>query len=92
MFTRLDAERNAKNLKRAVNNNKLTEEQYNEAVDKMDEYVSLPARRLSELVRKFVHHKNMMRIEGGLKSCCQLMLFVSINTHFSKNSKVNGIS
>ncbi|KAF6018308.1 hypothetical protein EB796_023394 [Bugula neritina] len=68
MFTRLDAERNAKNLKRAVNNNKLTEEQYNEAVDKMDEYVSLPARRLSELVRKFVHHKNMMRIEDIIKN------------------------
>lgn len=64
MFTRLDAERNAKNLKRALNNNKLSEERYHEAVEKMDAYVSLPAKRFAELVKKYVHHRNMMRIEG----------------------------
>lgn len=64
MFTRLDAERNAKNLKRAMNNNKVTEEMYQQAVDKMDAYISLPARRFAELVKKYVHHKNMLRIEG----------------------------
>ena len=64
MFTRLDAERNAKNLKRALNSNKLTEDKYQAAVDKMDAYISLPAKRLSELVKKYVHHKNMQRIEG----------------------------
>lgn len=64
MFTRLDAERNAKNLKRAMSHNKLTEDRYKEAVDKMDAYVSLPAKRLAELVKKYVHHRNMMRIEG----------------------------
>lgn len=64
VFSRLDAERNAKNLKRAVNNHKLTEEKYNQAVGKMDAYISLPAKRLSELVKKYVHHRNMRRIEG----------------------------
>lgn len=64
MFTRLDAERNAKNLKRALNNNKLSEQQYHQAVEKMDAYISLPAKRFSELVKKYVHHRNMMRIEG----------------------------
>lgn len=65
MFTRLDAERNAKNLKRALIRNKLSEERYQEAVDKMDAYVSLPAKRLAELVKKYVHHRNMLRIEGS---------------------------
>ena len=69
MFTRLDAERNAKNLKRALNNNKLTEDKYQAAVDKMDAYISLPAKRFSELVKKYVHHKNMLRIEGTLYRC-----------------------
>ncbi|XP_067942045.1 myosin-11-like [Watersipora subatra] len=68
MFTRLDAERNAKNLKRALNNNKLTEDKYQAAVDKMDEYISLPAKRFSELVKKYVHHRNMIRIEETIKN------------------------
>lgn len=47
-----------------MNNNKVTEEMYQQAVDKMDAYISLPARRFAELVKKYVHHKNMLRIEG----------------------------
>ena len=78
MFTRLDAERNAKNLKRALNNNKLTEEKYQEAVEKMDAYVSLPAKRFSELVKKYVHHRNMMRIEGEMRN--QILFFVMLET------------
>lgn len=67
MFTRLDAERNARNLKRAMNHNRLSEQQYQDAVSKMDAYVSLPAQRLGELVKKYVHHRNMLRIEGKHK-------------------------
>ena len=78
MFTRLDAERNAKNLKRALNNNKLTEEKYQEAVEKMDAYVSLPAKRFSELVKKYVHHRNMMRIEGEMRT--RFYFFVALET------------
>ena len=78
MFTRLDAERNAKNLKRALNNNKLTEEKYQEAVEKMDAYVSLPAKRFSELVKKYVHHRNMMRIEGEMRT--RFYSFVMLET------------
>ena len=78
MFTRLDAERNAKNLKRALNNNKLTEEKYQEAVEKMDAYVSLPAKRFSELVKKYVHHRNMMRIEGEIRT--RFYSFVMLET------------
>jgi len=70
MFTRLDAERNAKNLKRAVSNKRLPEEKYKAAVTKMDEYVSLPAKRLAELVKKYVHHVNMQRIEGTFSLYC----------------------
>ena len=78
MFTRLDAERNAKNLKRALNNNKLTEEKYQEAVEKMDAYVSLPAKRFSELVKKYVHHRNMIRIEGKMRT--RFYSFVMLET------------
>ena len=36
-----------------------------EAVDTMDSYVSLPARRLTYLVRKYVHHRHMREVEGA---------------------------
>ncbi|XP_052786890.1 myosin-11-like isoform X3 [Mya arenaria] len=67
MFTRLDSERNAKIMKRAVNEEKLDPNKYKEAVVQMDEYVSLPAQRLSHLVRKYVHHVRMKEIESNVQ-------------------------
>lgn len=37
---------------------------FQDAVTTMDEYVSLPAKRLGHLVRKYVHHSRMKDIEG----------------------------
>ncbi|GFR68389.1 centrosome-associated protein CEP250-like isoform X1 [Elysia marginata] len=68
MFTRLDSERNAKIMKKAVMDEKLNAEKYKEAVAKMDEYVSLPAQRLAHLVRKYMHHKRMRAIEEKVKN------------------------
>ncbi len=34
------------------------------AVKSMDEYVSIPARRLAHLVAKYVHHIQMKQVEG----------------------------
>ncbi|XP_061170471.1 myosin-10-like isoform X3 [Saccostrea echinata] len=67
MFTRLDSERNAKIMKRAVNDEKLDVNKYKDAVTTMDEYVSLPAKRLGHLVRKYVHHSRMKEIEEHVK-------------------------
>ncbi|XP_063437065.1 myosin heavy chain, striated muscle-like isoform X14 [Mytilus trossulus] len=67
MFTRLDSERNAKIMKRAVNDEKLDPDQYKDAVSKMEDYVSIPAKRLAHLVRKYVHHCRMKEIEENVK-------------------------
>ncbi|KAL5020532.1 hypothetical protein ScPMuIL_003424 [Solemya velum] len=67
MFTRLDSERNAKIMKKAVVEQKLPAEQYKHAVLQMDHYVSLPAKRLAHLVRKYVHHSRMKAIEENVK-------------------------
>ncbi|VDI50831.1 Hypothetical predicted protein [Mytilus galloprovincialis] len=67
MFTRLDSERNAKIMKRAVNDQKLDPDQYKDAVSKMEDYVSIPAKRLAHLVRKYVHHCRMKEIEENVK-------------------------
>lgn len=67
MFTRLDSERNAKIMKKAVNEKKLDPNRYKEAVVQMDEYVNLPAQRLAHLVRKYVHHCRMKEIEENVQ-------------------------
>ncbi|XP_059162688.1 uncharacterized protein LOC131946064 isoform X2 [Physella acuta] len=68
MFTRLDSERNAKIMKKAVMTDKLDPEKYKEAVSRMDEYVSLPAQRFVHLVQKYVHHMRMKEIEEKVKN------------------------
>ncbi|XP_052240245.1 myosin-11-like [Dreissena polymorpha] len=67
MFTRLDSERNAKIMKKAVHEDKLDPNRYKEAVVQMEEYVSLPAQRLSHLVRKYVHYVRMKEIEANVQ-------------------------
>ncbi|XP_053387320.1 uncharacterized protein LOC123542904 [Mercenaria mercenaria] len=67
MFTRLDSERNAKIMKKAVNERKLDPNRYKEAMVQMDEYVNLPAQRLAHLVRKYVHHCRMKEIEENVQ-------------------------
>ncbi len=44
----------------------------------MDDYVSLPAKRLSHLVRKYVHHRQMKEIEG-IKSLAPKILFLTLS-------------
>ncbi|CAG5122145.1 unnamed protein product, partial [Candidula unifasciata] len=72
LFTRLDSERNAKIMKKAVMEEKLDPEKYKEAVSKMDEYVSLPARRLGNLVRKYVHHRHLRETEEKVKKSARM--------------------
>ncbi|KAK2171485.1 hypothetical protein NP493_1060g01039 [Ridgeia piscesae] len=67
MFTRLDSERNAKVMKRAVNEQKLEYDKYKKAVSTMDTYVSLPAQRFAYLVRKYVHHRRMRVVEDNVR-------------------------
>ncbi|KAK3732288.1 hypothetical protein QZH41_014424 [Actinostola sp. cb2023] len=67
MFSRLDAERNAKILKRAINEKRLTDDDVTNAFDHMSDYVSLPAKRLSVIVQRYRHHYAMQQIEEQLK-------------------------
>ena len=62
MFTRLDAERNGKILKRAVNERRLSEESFSVIMEHMDNYVGLPAKRLAHIVRRYSHHRSMKDI------------------------------
>ncbi|XP_048251262.1 myosin-9-like isoform X4 [Haliotis rufescens] len=67
MFTRLDSERNAKIMKKAVLDDRLGPERYKDAVGQMNQYVSLPAQRLAHLARKYIHHCRMKAIEENVK-------------------------
>ena len=62
MFTRLDAERNGKILKRAVNERRLSDSSFSVIMEHMDNYVSLPAKRLAHIVRRYSHHRAMKNI------------------------------
>ena len=62
MFTRLDAERNSKILKRAVNERRLSDDSFSVIMEHMDHYVSLPAQRLAHIVRRYSHHRSMKEI------------------------------
>ena len=62
MFTRLDAERNGKILKRAVNEGRLSENSFSVIIEHMDDYVSLPSKRLGHIVRRYSHHRAMKDI------------------------------
>ncbi|CAD5118521.1 DgyrCDS7214 [Dimorphilus gyrociliatus] len=68
MFTRLDAEQNTRVLKRALNERRLSEESVRSAVEKMESYVSVPAMRLSQLVRKYIHHVRMKQVEDRIRT------------------------
>jgi len=67
MFTRLDAERNGKTLKRAVNEGRLSDSSFSVIMENMDNYVGLPAKRLAHIVRRYSHHRSMKDIEQSLK-------------------------
>ena len=67
MFTRLDAERNVKSMKRAVHTKRLSQDSYNTVIQEMNQYVSLPGRRLAELVKRYRHHCIMKDVGR----CCQ---------------------
>ena len=74
MFTRLNSERNAKSMKKAVLDNKLDQERYLDAVEKMEQYNAIPGERLGHLVKKYVHHKRMKQIEGIVMSVFSILL------------------
>ena len=62
MFTRLDMEHNAKALKRGLQNGRITYDGYKEMVDKMEEYVTIPIKRLARMARKYLHHARMKEV------------------------------
>ena len=69
MFTRLDAERNVKSMKRAVQTKRLSQDSYNTVIEEMNQYVSLPGRRLAELVKRYRHHCIMKDVGEYIDAC-----------------------
>ncbi|XP_071825509.1 uncharacterized protein [Apostichopus japonicus] len=67
IFSRMDTERNQKALKRGINSQKISPDQYNEAVRSMEQYNAVPAKRLLNLVQKYSHHVHMKEIEENVK-------------------------
>lgn len=78
MFTRLDAERNGKILKRAVNEGRLSENSFSVIIEHMDGYVSLPSKRLAHIVRRYSHHRAMKDIG----KFCMLQEFTQVFGQF----------
>ncbi|PIK60238.1 putative interaptin [Apostichopus japonicus] len=67
IFSRMDTERNQKALKRGINSQKISPDQYNEAVRSMEQYNAVPAKRLLNMVQKYSHHVHMKEIEENVK-------------------------
>ncbi|XP_063953348.1 uncharacterized protein LOC129255520 isoform X11 [Lytechinus pictus] len=67
IFSRSDSERNQRALKRGISAQKVSAEQYNEAVRAMEQYTVLPAKRLVHIVRKYSHHTEMKKIEDDVR-------------------------
>lgn len=65
MFTRLDAERNAKRLKKAITKGNVSENDFKNAFQLMNDYVSIPAQRFVALVKKYVRFKNLQAAKGN---------------------------
>jgi hypothetical protein len=64
MFTRLDAERNAKSLKKAIGKGNVSESDFNDALKLMNDYVSIPAQRFVAIVKKYTRFKNFQAAKG----------------------------
>lgn len=58
----MDAERNGKIIKRAINERRLRDEDVTKVFDQMSDYISLPAKRLSIIVQRYRHHHAMQQI------------------------------
>ncbi|XP_071501836.1 uncharacterized protein [Diadema antillarum] len=67
IFSRSDSERNQRALKRGISAQKVSAEEYNEAVRSMEQYTVLPAKRLVHMVRKYTHHTQMKGIEDKVR-------------------------
>jgi len=68
MFTRLDMEHNAKALKRGLQNGRISYDGYKSMCSKMDEYLSIPVKRLARMARKYLHHTRMKEVENAIRS------------------------
>ncbi|CAB4020956.1 Hypothetical predicted protein [Paramuricea clavata] len=53
-------------MKRAVLTKRLSQDSYNTVIQEMNQYVSLPGRRLAELVKRYRHHCIMKDVEENL--------------------------
>ncbi|CAE1299291.1 unnamed protein product [Acanthosepion pharaonis] len=67
MFTRLDLERNAKIMTRALASQHISDDRYKDIIQQMADYISLPVLRFQQLVHRYVHHCRLKQIYGYIK-------------------------
>jgi len=67
LFTRMDAERNYKNLKKAIQYDKIDTETFEKATDLIDKYTSLPGQRLIAMVKRYTAHCSMQLLEENIR-------------------------
>ncbi|CAM2723662.1 unnamed protein product [Rotaria socialis] len=68
MFTRLDAERNEKLLKQAVDKGKVSETTFNEINETMGDYVRLPTQQFGNIVKRYIQHRKATELEDRIQS------------------------
>lgn len=67
MFTRLDLERNAKIMTRAVSSQHISDQKYKNILQQMADYISLPVLRFQQLVKRYIHHCRLKHIYEYIK-------------------------
>ncbi|CAF2135435.1 unnamed protein product [Rotaria magnacalcarata] len=68
MFTRLDAERNEKLLKQAVDKGKVSETTFSEINETMGDYVRLPSQQFGNIVKRYIQHRKATELEDRIQS------------------------
>ncbi|XP_063722776.1 centromere-associated protein E-like isoform X3 [Symsagittifera roscoffensis] len=67
LFTRMDAERNYRNLKKAIQYDKIDTDTFEKATHLIDKYTSLPGQRLMTMVKRYSAHCSMRLLEENIR-------------------------
>ncbi|CAF1465380.1 unnamed protein product [Adineta steineri] len=68
MFTRLDVERNEQTLKQAADKGKLSEKIVNDINESMEDYIRLPCRQFSNIVKRYIQHRKAAEVKNLIQN------------------------
>lgn len=68
IFTRGDSDYNQRALQKSLHENRVEEKTVKDMDNKMEEYLSIPLKRLVRLARRYLHHRRMKNIENIIQS------------------------